>query len=80
MVQLKSNTGEVIAGAITRSFGDCLLLDTLGVCEALPGQDIGRQILNKVEQVGKFRACLKCFLHSLDFQAMPFYKPQGYQV
>ncbi|WP_432463999.1 GNAT family N-acetyltransferase [Agarivorans sp. QJM3NY_33] len=57
-----------------------MLLDTLGVCEALPGQDIGRQILNKVEQVGKSRSCLKCFLETRDFQAMPFYKQQGYQV
>jgi ribosomal protein S18 acetylase RimI-like enzyme len=80
VVQLKNEAGEVIAGAAARSFGDWLLLDTLWVSEELRGQNVGTQLLSKVEMVGKSRGCDKCLLDTLNFQAMPFYKKHGYEV
>lgn len=79
-IQIKNDEGEVIAGAAARSFGDWLLLDTLWVSEALRGQDVGSQILKKVEEAGKARGCVKCLLDTLNFQAMPFYKKHGYTI
>ncbi|QCB48323.1 GNAT family N-acetyltransferase [Hydrogenophaga sp. PAMC20947] len=79
-IQIKNNSGEVIAGAAARSFGDWLLLDTLWVSEELRGQDIGSNILAKIEEAGKSRGCIKCFLETLSFQAMPFYEKHGYKV
>jgi len=79
-VQVKSDSGEVIAGAAARSFGDWLLLDTLWVSEVLRGQDVGSQILKKIEVAGKSRGCKKCFLETLHFQAKPFYEKHGYKV
>ncbi|MFA0813976.1 GNAT family N-acetyltransferase [Microbulbifer epialgicus] len=79
-VQLKNKSGEVIAGAAARSFGDWLLLDTLWVSEELRGQNIGRQLLSKIESSGKQCGCKRCLLDTLNFQAMPFYKNQGYEV
>jgi len=70
----------VIAGAAARSFGDWLLLDTLWVSEALRGQDVGSQLLKKVEEAGKVRGCNKVWLETLSFQARPFYEKQGYKV
>ena len=49
-VQIKSDQGEVVAGAAARSVGDWLLLDTLWVSEQLRGQNIGSQLLLKLEQ------------------------------
>lgn len=79
-VQMKNESGEVIAGATARSFGDWLLLDILWVSQELRGQDIGSQILKKIEQAGKNRGCVKCLLDTLNFQAMPFYEKHGYKV
>ncbi|WP_444946821.1 GNAT family N-acetyltransferase [Microbulbifer sp. VTAC004] len=79
-VQIRNASGEVIAGAAARSFGDWLLLDTLSVSEELRGQNIGSQLLSKIEISGKQRGCKKCLLDTLNFQAMPFYKNQGYEV
>lgn len=79
-VQLKNEQGEVIAGAVARSFGDWLLIKTLWVSESLRGQNIGSQILAKIEQAGQARGCKKCLLDTLNFQAMPFYKKHGYKV
>ncbi|PAJ74255.1 GNAT family N-acetyltransferase [Pseudoalteromonas sp. NBT06-2] len=79
-IQIKNDLGEVIAGAAARTFGDWLLLNTLWVSEELRGQDVGSQILRKVETAGKARGCVKCLLDTLNFQAMPFYEKHGYTV
>ncbi|MFT2111442.1 GNAT family N-acetyltransferase [Marinomonas sp. 2405UD68-3] len=79
-IQIKNDIGGVVAGASARSFGDWLLLDTLWVSEELRGQYAGSRILKAVEKAGKSRGCKMCFLETLNFQAMPFYKKHGYEV
>ena len=54
-IQIKNNSGEVIAGAAARSFGDWLLLDKLWVSEKLRGQDIGSKILAKIEELKRIK-------------------------
>ena len=77
-VQIKNTSGEVIAGASGRSFGDWLLLDYLWVSESLRGQNLGSRLLLQFEAAGKERGCDKCLLDTLNFQAMPFYQKHGY--
>ena len=60
-VAMKNDSGDVIAGAAARTFGDWLLLDSLWVSETLRGQNIGSKILAKIEEAGKARGCKKCF-------------------
>ncbi len=79
-VQIKNEQREVVAGAVARTFGDWLLIKTLWVAASLRGQNIGSQILTQIEQAGQARGCKKCLLDTLNFQAMPFYKKQGYKV
>lgn len=79
-VQLTDDDGQIIAGAAARSFGDWLLLDTLWVSKNLRGQNIGAKLLRAIEDAGQKRGCKKCLLDTLHFQAMPFYKKQGYEV
>lgn len=79
-VQVKNDQGEIIAGAAGRSFGDWLLLNTLWVSDDLRGQNIGSDILQKFEALGKKRGCNKCLLDTLNFQAMPFYEKYGYKT
>ena len=56
-LQVKNDEGAVVAGAAGRTFGDWLLLDTLWVSEALRGQDVGRQLLERIETAAKARGC-----------------------
>lgn len=79
-VQIKNDQGVIIAGAVARSFGDWLLLDTLWVSDELRGQNIGSKLLKEIEDVGKNRGCIKCLLDTLNFQAMPFYEKHGYKT
>lgn len=79
-VEVKDESGEVVAGAAARTFGNWLLLDTLWVSETLRGQNIGSQILKSLEAAAKQRGCVKCLLDTLNFQAMPFYEKYGYET
>ncbi|MEW6984134.1 GNAT family N-acetyltransferase [Colwelliaceae bacterium 6471] len=79
-VQIKDEHGEIIAGAAGRTFGDWLMLSTLWVSSELRGQDVGSDILQKIESVAKARGCKKCLLDTLNFQAKPFYEKHGYTV
>lgn len=79
-VQIKNEQGEIIAGASGRTFGNWLLLSTLWVSETLRGQNVGSQILAKMELAAKQRGCIYCLLDTLNFQAMPFYLKHGYQT
>lgn len=79
-VQIKNDQGEIIAGAAGRTFGDWLLLSTLWVSDELRGQNIGSEILKKIEVSAKQRGCIKCLLDTLNFQAMPFYEKHGYKT
>ena len=76
--QIKNDSGEIIAGAAARSFGEWLLLDTLWVSDDLRGQNIGSKLLEEIEIAGRERGCKKCLLDTLNFQAMPFYEKHGY--
>ena len=79
-VQVTDEMGRVLAGAVARTFGDWLLLDTLWVSESLRGQKMGSQILNKIETAAQSRGCNKVWLETLSFQARPFYEKHGYQI
>lgn len=79
-VQMKSDDGQVLAGAAGRSFGHWFLLDTLWVSDELRGKRIGSKLLSTIENVARERGCTKCYLETLNFQAMPFYEKHGYQT
>lgn len=78
-VQIK-NDGNIIAGGAGRTFGNWLQLTTLWVSADYRGQQLGAQILKKIEEAAKNRGCIKCFVDTLNFQAMPFYQKFGYEI
>jgi ribosomal protein S18 acetylase RimI-like enzyme len=79
-VQIKNSTGDVIAGAAGRTFGDWLMINTLWVSDELRGQSVGSKILKAIEQAAQQRGCSKSLLDTLNFQAMPFYQKHGYET
>lgn len=79
-IQVKSETGELLAGAAGKTFGLWLLIDTLWVSEALRGQNMGSKILQAFELAARERGCQFALLDTLNFQARPFYEKHGYKV
>lgn len=79
-VKLTDENGDIIAGAAGRTFGDWLMINTLWVCETLRGQQMGSQLLHRIELTAQVRGCNKALLDTLNFQAMPFYEKHGYEV
>jgi GNAT superfamily N-acetyltransferase len=79
-VQIKDDSGNIIAGAAARTFGNWLLINTLWVADEHRGKDLGSKILAAIEQAGIERGCIKCLLDTLNFQAMPFYQKYGYET
>jgi len=79
-VQIKDDNGDIIAGSAGRTFGNWLLINTLWVADDLRGNNIGKQLLEAIENAAKERGCIKCLLDTLNFQAMPFYQKYGYKT
>ena len=70
--------GEVIGGAVGRSWGACAELQQLWVREDRRGAGIGRRLLAAFETAAAARGAATCFLESFSFQAPAFYAAQGY--
>lgn len=77
-VYLQDEKGEMFAGLIGNTHGNWLTIKYLWVDEKSRGQSIGRQILEKAEEIAKERGCMYVFLDTFSFQAPEFYKKYGY--
>ena len=73
--------GNVIGGCIGEIYAwGVLYVDTLWVDEKYRGKNIGSNLIEAVEDVGREKGCYLCFLGTLDVQARPFYEKQGYKL
>lgn len=79
-IQMKDETGQIMAGAAAKTFGLWLLIDNIWVSEDLRGQNMGSKILKNLESAAKARGCNYALLDTLNFQAKPFYEKYGYKV
>ncbi|PKG56271.1 N-acetyltransferase [Shewanella sp. Choline-02u-19] len=57
-----------------------LWIDSLWVSAALRGQGYGIRLLNEIESEARINGCKNSHLTSFSYQAVDFYKQQGYRV
>lgn len=76
---IKDN-GKIIAGINAFVYWGMLYVDVLFVEEEYRGQDLGSQLLNKVELEAKAIGATLVHLDTFDFQAKDFYLKAGYKV
>lgn len=76
---IENKDGKKVAGLIGETRGNWLTIEYLWVSEALRGQDIGTEIVNKAEKIAKERGCKYVFLNTFSFQARGFYIKLGYK-
>jgi ribosomal protein S18 acetylase RimI-like enzyme len=72
--------GEVVGGAVGRTWGRCCELLQLWVEPALRARGVGSELLQRFEAHGEARNCNVFYLTTLSFQAPAFYRKHGYQV
>lgn len=76
---IKDNS-KVIAGINAIIYHQALYVDVLFVTPEYRGQDLGSQLLNKVENEAKAIGATLAHLATFDFQAKDFYLKHGYEI
>ena len=74
------DANQVIAGINTIIYYQALYVDVLFVTSEHRGQDLGSELLNKVENEAKVIGATLAHLDTFDFQAKDFYIKHGYEV
>ena len=73
-------SGEVVGGAVGRTWGLCCELLQLWVAPDDRNSGIGSTLLRMFEERGRSRGCKVFYLTTLSFQAPEFYRRAGYAV
>lgn len=73
--------GNIIAGCAAYIYQwGCLYVDDLWVDEKYRRQELGSNLLQTVEEIGKNKGCYLSYVETGDFQAKPFYLKHGYTI
>lgn len=70
----------MVGGIVFTIFGEWLDIGFFWVDKEERGKGIGKDILSRAEAFAKNKGCKKATLNTFDFQAMPFYKKNGYEI
>jgi len=73
-------SGELIGGAIARTWGECCELRQLWVAPPHRRRGIGRQLVKMVEHEARHRGCTVLYLETFSFQSPQLYLSLGYEV
>ncbi len=74
------DANQVIAGITAIIYHNSLYVDVLFVDEEYRGQDLGSELLSKVETEAKEIGAMLSHLATFDFQAKDFYLKAGYEI
>lgn len=76
----KDPAGQLIGGAVGRTWGRCCELLQLWVAVEHRGSGVGSRLLGAFEAHAKTRGCTVFYLTTLSFQAPEFYRKHRYDV
>jgi len=76
----RSDTGEVVGGAVGRWWGACCELQQLWVEPSHRRQGIGRQLIQGFEAHARAQGCSVFYLETFTFQAPGLYQSLGYEI
>lgn len=76
----KLPSGEVIGGAVGRTWGLCCELQQLWVAEDYRYRGIGTQLIKLFEERATLRGCWTFYLETFSFQATELYRSLGYEA
>ncbi|MBP6985188.1 MAG: N-acetyltransferase [Alphaproteobacteria bacterium] len=77
---VRDGQGQILAGCGGVMYHGCLYTGSLWVAESLRGKGIGTRLLRAAEQLAMDKDCSMATIHTMDWEALDFYKQLGYQV
>jgi GNAT superfamily N-acetyltransferase len=80
VVLLRDNTGEIVGGLYGNTLWGWLEISLLWVAESQRGARLGSRIMAAAEQEAIARGCRYAKVETFSFQALEFYRKQGYEV
>jgi ribosomal protein S18 acetylase RimI-like enzyme len=72
--------GEVVGGAVGRTWGTCCELQQLWVEPARRSAGIGKRLVEQFHERAQARGCRTFYLETYSFQAPALYRSLGYEV
>lgn len=79
-VVLRDQESKPVGGVLACTIWGWLLVSTLWVHDSLRGQGYGAKLLKEAEAEATRRGCRHVHLNTFSFQALPFYRKNGYSV
>ena len=76
----RDDAGDVIGGAVGRTWGECAELMQLWVAPEQRRQGIGARLVRLFEARAAADGCRTCYLTTFSFQAPRLYRALGYEV
>jgi GNAT superfamily N-acetyltransferase len=76
----RSRSGEVLGGALGRTWGACCEIQKVWVAPSHRRHGIGRRLIELFEQEARGRGCNLLYLETFSFQAPGLYQDLGYKV
>ncbi len=73
-------SGELVGGAVGRTWGTCCELQQLWVEPGQRRQGIGARLVREFEHQAAVRGCRTFYLETFSFQAPRLYRTLGYEV
>lgn len=75
----RTPAGDVVGGAVGRTWGECAELQQLWVASEHRRKGIGSQLVRLYEARARARGCRTLYLETFSFQAPEFYRSLGYR-
>ncbi|ADQ78810.1 GCN5-related N-acetyltransferase [Paludibacter propionicigenes WB4] len=79
-ILIRDDRNEVVAGILTKIYLKCIFVELLWVNDKHRKSGIGSKLLLDVEKTAKEKGCNFIHLDTFSFQAIDFYKKQGYII
>lgn len=74
------STGKLMGGVSGRTIYKNFLIHVVWVDDSCRGNGLGRQLMNRAEQLAKARGCLQAQVDTLEVQAPDFYRKLGFNL
>lgn len=80
IIKSLDDSGSMTAGIHCRTGGGWLYIESLWVDEDLRGRGMGKQLLDRAEEIAVQKNCTGAYLYTYSFQSPGFYEKNGYGV